>query len=142
MVNDHQFEGGRDEFRRGGDAFDPHNGERPLADREVPLGSGHPAVAVHQWLDGEGSESSARLSDAREVELWNRINEEAERRRRMRTPAPVLDRIMASIPNLPAVAPAAPKPWWQGSVSLSPIVLAGAGLGMLVLGALVGSMMR
>lgn len=120
----------------------PAHPDRPLADREVPLGTGHPAVAVQQWLDGDGSEANARHADSREVELWNRINEEAERRRRMRTPAHVLDRIMASIPNLPAVAPAAPKPWWQGSVSLSPLVLAGAGLGILVLGAVVGAALR
>ena len=139
MVNDHNFEGDRDEFRRGGDAFDSHNGERPLSDREVPLGTGHPSMAVQQWLDGEGSEPSARLGDTREVELWKRINEEAERRRRMRTPAPVLDRIMSSIP---AAAPVAPKPWWQGKLQVSPLILAGAGIGMLVLGALVGSLLR
>ena len=141
MVNDHNFEGGRDDFRRGGDAFDSHNGERPFIDREVPLGTGHPSMAVQQWLDGEGSETSARLGDTREVELWKRINEEAERRRRMRTPAPVLDRIMSSIPATPT-APVAPKPWWHGKLQLSPLALAGAGIGILVIGALVGSMMR
>jgi hypothetical protein len=139
MVNDHNFEGDRDDIRRGGDAFDSHNGERPLSDREVPLGTGHPSMAVQQWLDGELAEPTVRLGDTKEVELWKRINEEAERRRRMRTPAPVFDRIMSSIP---AAAPVAPKPWWQGKLLLSPLALAGAGIGILVLGAIVGAMLR
>ena len=39
--------------------------ERPLADREVPLGppSSTISTAVHAWLDGETPESNARRGD-------------------------------------------------------------------------------
>ena len=39
-------------------------------------------------------------------------------------------------------APVAPKPWWQGKLQISPLALAGVGIGILVLGALVGSLLR
>jgi hypothetical protein len=56
---------------------------------------------VHQWLDGEGSEAEARRADARETALWAKISDETDRRARMTTPAPVLDRLMQAIPAQP-----------------------------------------
>jgi hypothetical protein len=60
---------------------------------------------VHQWLDGEGSEAEARRADARETALWAKISDETDRRARMTTPAPVLDRLMQAIPAQPAEQP-------------------------------------
>ncbi len=77
--------------------------DRPLADREVPLpglaASEDPSVvAIHQWLDGELSESEARKADARQVAMWSRIAVETDQRRRMTTPAHVAANIMAALP--------------------------------------------
>ncbi len=64
--------------------------------------TGRPVTEVHQWLDGEGSEAEARRADARETALWAKISGETDRRGRMTTPAPVLDRLMQAIPAEPA----------------------------------------
>jgi predicted phage tail protein len=55
-------------------------------------------VAIHQWLDGELSESEARKADARQVAMWSRIAVETDQRRRMTTPAHVAANIMAALP--------------------------------------------
>ena len=34
----------------------------PMADREIPLEGGHPALLVQQWLDGEATEAAALLA--------------------------------------------------------------------------------
>jgi hypothetical protein len=63
----------------------PAGPERPLADREVPLGPPTAAIAdaVHAWLDGEAPESSVRRAEwSRDVDFWKRMNEDLERRRR------------------------------------------------------------
>jgi hypothetical protein len=111
----------------------------PMADREIPLGGGHPSLLVQQWLDGEVSESAARRAEAHDVELWQRINEEAERRRRMVTPAPVLDRIMAAIPQ---AAPVEPIGFWKRSVSVSAYGAMIAAAGLLALGVVVGTLLH
>jgi hypothetical protein len=109
-----------------------------VADRQVALGGvTHPALAVQQWLDGEGTETAARRANAHEVELWERISEEAERRGRMTTPAPVMNRLMAAIPDAKPVARA---PWWGRSLQLSPAAVIGAGAGLLALGAVLGAL--
>ena len=72
----------------------------PEADGTFEL-TGRPVTEVHQWLDGEASEAEARRADARETEMWAKIQGETERRGRMTTPAPVLDRLMAAIPAEP-----------------------------------------
>ena len=111
----------------------------PMADREIPLDGGHPSLLVQQWLDGEVSENAARRAEAHDVELWQRINEEAERRRRMVTPAPVLDRIMASIPQ---AAPVEPTAWWKRSVSMTAAGAAVAAAALLALGLVVGTLLK
>jgi hypothetical protein len=65
--------------------------ERPLSDREVPLGHQDQARVlsplVHAWLDGELPEASVRKGDtARDVEFWKELNVEVERRRRTHRP--------------------------------------------------------
>lgn len=79
----------------------PH-ADRPLADREVPLpglsaATGN-ADVIHQWLDGEAPEADARRADARQVEFWKRVDSDADRLRRMKTPAHVAANIMAALP--------------------------------------------
>ena len=73
----------------------------PQQDEQFEL-TGRPVTEVHQWLDGEGSEAEARRADARETALWAKISDETDRRARMTTPAPVLERLMQAIPAQPA----------------------------------------
>jgi hypothetical protein len=98
----------------------PANPERPLADREVPLGrpTATIAEAVHAWLDGDAPESSVRRGEwSRDVDFWKRMNEDLERRRRMRTPAHVQARIMEAIPQH---APSLITPWWRREFVVTP----------------------
>jgi hypothetical protein len=98
----------------------PVNPDRPLADREVPLGppTARIADAVHAWLDGDMPESSARRGEwSRDVDFWKRMNEDLERRRRMRTPAHVQGRIMEAIPQH---APQLVTPWWRREFVVTP----------------------
>lgn len=97
--------------------------ERPLADREVPLGHQEQdarvlAPAVHAWLDGELPEASVRKGDtARDVEFWKQINVEVDRRRRMQTPAYIETRIMQAIPQ---TAPVVITPWYRREFVVTP----------------------
>jgi hypothetical protein len=98
----------------------PVNQERPLADREVPLGppTASIAEAVHAWLDGDAPETSVRRGEwSRDVDFWKRMNEDLERRRRMRTPAHVQARIMEAIPQH---APSLITPWWRREFVVTP----------------------
>jgi hypothetical protein len=133
-------DGGSDEgLRRPDVGGTPSRNMPPMADREIPLEGGHPALLVQQWLDGEATEAAARRVDTHDVDLWHRINAEAERRRRMVTPAPVLDRIMAAIPQ---AAPVEPLAWWKRSVSLSTSAAMVAAAGLLAFGVVVGTLLR
>lgn len=97
--------------------------ERPLADREVPLGHQESEARVlsplvHAWLDGELPEASVRKGDtARDVEFWKQINVEVETRRRMRTPVFVETKIMNALPQ---TAPVAISPWWRREFVIRP----------------------
>jgi hypothetical protein len=134
-------DGGSDEgLRRPDVGGTPSRNMPPMADREIPLEGGHPALLVQQWLDGEATEAAARRLDTHDVDLWQRINAETERRRRMVTPAPVLDRIMAAIPQ--QAAPVEPLAWWKRSVSLSASAAMVAAAGLLALGVVVGTLLR
>jgi len=114
--------------------------ERPLADREVPLGHQEPdtrvlAPAVHAWLDGELPEASVRKGDtARDVEFWKQITVEVESRRRMRTPAFLEARIMDALPQ---TAPAVITPWWRREFVVSPMAALGTAAALVVTAAIV-----
>ena len=98
----------------------PEHPGRPLADREVPLGppTATIAEAVHAWLDGDAPEASVRRGEwSRDVDFWKRMNEDLERRRRMRTPAHVQARIMEAIPQH---APSLTTPWWRREFVVTP----------------------
>jgi hypothetical protein len=98
----------------------PGHPERPLADREVPLGppSATIAQAVHAWLDGETPERDARRGDwSRDVEFWKRLDDDLARRRRMRTPAHLNAQIMNAIPQH---TPQLITPWWKREFVVTP----------------------
>ena len=138
MADNLNPESGR-ERARAPEPTQPVSGET-TAERQVALhGQARPAVAVQQWLDGELSESLARRASTTEVDLWRRIGEETSRRGRMTTPAPVLDRIMASIPEK---APAAPQPWWKSPAPFSTAAALTGGAALLVLGTLLGALLN
>ena len=98
----------------------PARPERPLADREVPLGppSTTIAEAVHAWLDGETPERDARRGDwSRDVDFWKRLDEDLAARRRLRTPAHLQAQIMNAIPHH---APQLITPWWRREFVVTP----------------------
>ncbi len=111
------FDGHRDRVSRRSEQ------ERPLADREVPLGHQDSEARVlsplvHAWLDGELPEASVRKGDtARDVEFWKQINVEVETRRRMRTPVFVETKIMNALPQ---TAPVVISPWWRREFVVRP----------------------
>ncbi len=114
--------------------------ERPLADREVPLGHQEQdarvlSPAVHAWLDGELPEASVRKGDtARDVEFWKNINVEVERRRRMHTPAYLEAQIMDALPQ---TAPQVITPWWRREFVITPTAAVGGAAALIVAGAVV-----
>jgi hypothetical protein len=114
--------------------------ERPLADREVPLGHQEQdarvlSPAVHAWLDGELPEASVRKGDtARDVEFWKNINVEVERRRRMHTPTYLEAQIMDALPQ---TAPQVITPWYRREFVVTPTVAVGGAVALLVVGAAV-----
>ena len=114
--------------------------ERPLTDREVPLGHQEPdghvlSPAVHAWLDGELPEASVRKGDtAKDVEFWKNINVEVDRRRRMRTPVYLEARIMDALPQS---APQVITPWWRREFVITPGMAVGAGAALVLIAAAV-----
>jgi hypothetical protein len=116
------------------------SGERPLVDREVPLGQQEQdtrvlSPAVHAWLDGELPEASVRKGDtARDVEFWKQINGEVERRRRVHTPVYLEAQIMERIPQ---TAPAVITKWWQREYVVTPTAAIATGAGLIVAAAAV-----
>ncbi len=113
--------------------------ERPLADREVPLGHQEQdgrvlAPAVHAWLDGELPEASSaqRRYAACDVEFWKQINVDVDRRRRMRTPQYLESRIMEALPQ---TAPAVITPWWRREFVVSPLAAVGTAAALVVVAA-------
>jgi hypothetical protein len=110
----------------------------PLSDREVPLGRRRTPAAVHAWLDGELAETEVRRGDTqRDVEFWNRIAEQSEARRQMRTPAHLQAQIMAALPQ---AAPAADTtPWYGKTIELAPVVAILGGAALVAAGAAIGA---
>ena len=111
-----------------------------MTDREVPIGAAPRADAkemIHQWLDGEVSETAARRADAAQVEFWSRVNAETEQRRRMTTPSHVMDAIMES---LPARTPEKSVVRFvdDARLALTPLQAAAAAAGFTALGVVIG----
>ncbi|HYD51637.1 MAG TPA: hypothetical protein VEA99_03375 [Gemmatimonadaceae bacterium] len=113
------------------------NGERPLADREVPLGpqSGGLPLAVHQWLDGELPEAAVRKGEsARDVEFWRRLNGELQQRSHLRTPAYLEAQIMSALPDRAPTSMI--TPWWRREMVLTPATIFGGAAALVALTAL------
>ena len=93
---------------------------RPVSDREVPLGPRSTAIAeaVHSWLDGELPESNVRRGESsREVEFWKRLDGDLAARRRLRTPAYLQARIMDALPQH---TPTMITPFWRREFVVTP----------------------
>ncbi len=109
--------------------------ERPLADREVPLGHQEQgtrvlAPAVHAWLDGDIPEATVRRGDtAKDVEFWKHVNVEVERRRRLRTPTYLEAQIMEALPQ---TVPQVITPWWRREFVVNPMVAVATGVALVV----------
>jgi hypothetical protein len=71
--------------------------EPTLTDREVPLASAQTPEAIHQWLDGEKvNEEQLRAAD-KAYSFWRRVEQETDRRSRMKTPSSLPGEIMKAI---------------------------------------------
>ncbi|HEY4658561.1 MAG TPA: hypothetical protein VIH11_03530 [Gemmatimonadaceae bacterium] len=71
--------------------------EPTLTDREVPLRSAHTPEAIHAWLDGESVNEEQLRAAEKEYSFWRRVEQEAGRRRRVKTPSALPDQIMKAI---------------------------------------------
>ena len=96
--------------------------------------------AVQAWLDGEEQrEHLTQPGEPENVELWTRINSEAEQLRRRTTPIHVQQKILSSLPSEPVAAPESQEsPRKPVALSTGVAILAGAGL--LVAGAVLGAL--
>ncbi|MFL5578272.1 MAG: hypothetical protein ACJ79S_20150 [Gemmatimonadaceae bacterium] len=137
MFDNLNAQNGRENARRDGANRTP--AEPITGDREVPLSQSRTPASVQAWLDGEAEESSLQGGEARHVEFWARVNAETARRRQVRTPVDVQQRIMAA---LPTAAPAALSPWYRRQLSVNPALAIAAAAGVFALGAAVGVALR
>ena len=132
-------------------------GDRPVADREVPLRADGAMAALNAWLDGEAP--APRLANSQltpEAMLWSRISQEASARKEVRTPAHVAAQIMNALPPAtsarlvaaPAVhsattpvARAVPANATSTGITLPPFVLATLAVVFMALGAVLARML-
>ena len=111
---------------------------RPFADREVPRGTRRTPQTVQAWLDGDLPEAAVRRGDtARDVDFWRRIESEVDKRRRMKTPAYVQERIMQALPQ---ATPRVITPFWRRQFAVTPTMAVAVGAAMLALGVLLTSL--
>ncbi len=130
MLDNLNPQGGRGE----GQAPKRARDERPLTDREVPLGQARNMAPIHAWLDGELPESAVRNAEtARDVEFWRRVTEETDKRRAMRTPAHLEAQIMAALPT--ETTADGVQTWWAREVTMTPATAAVAAASLLAVGA-------
>lgn len=132
MLDNLNPQGGRGE----GQAPKRARDERPLTDREVPLGQARNMAPIHAWLDGELPESAVRTAEsARDVDFWRKVTEETERRRTMKTPAYLEAQIMAALPT--DTTADGVQTWWSREVTMTPATAAVAAASLLAVGAAV-----
>ena len=119
MLDNLNPQGGRGE----GQAPKRARDERPLTDREVPLGQARNMAPIHAWLDGELPESAVRTAEsARDVDFWRKVTEETERRRTLKTPAYLEAQIMAALPT--ETTADGVQTWWAREVTMTPATVA------------------
>jgi hypothetical protein len=111
----------------------------PLSDREVPIDRHRTPAAIHAWLDGELSESEVRRGDmVRDVDFWNRLGEQVDTRRQMRTPAHVQTAIMSAIT---AEQTQMTPEWAKRPTRMSTTTMLLAAAGLLAIGAAIGALL-
>ncbi len=137
MMKDLHGPDGRADDNR--DSLKHESNGSPLSDREVPLTPRRTPAVVQAWLDGEVTMADAVRGDAaKDVEFWNRLNEQAEERRHMRTPVHVQQRIMEAIPRS---APVTESGWLQRQSQVSNGMLVVVGATMVGLGVVAALML-
>ena len=130
MLDNLNPQGGRGESQAPKRARD----ERPLTDREVPLGQARNMAPIHAWLDGELPESAVRTAEsARDVDFWRKVTEETARRRTVKTPAYLEAQIMAALPTDRTADGV--QTWWAREVTMTPATAAVAAASLLAVGA-------
>ena len=75
----------------------PQSELAPLTDREVPLAEHRTPEAIHAWLDGESVAEEQLRAAGKDYEFWQKVQTEAQQRRRMQTPTYVTAQIMKAI---------------------------------------------
>lgn len=132
-------------------------GDRPIADREVPLRADGAMAALNAWLDGDAP--APRLANNQltpEAELWSRISREASARKDIRTPVHVAAQIMNALPAAtPTRRVAAPEAQTEqtlathaaaasatsSGITLQPAILAVLAVVFMALGAVLSRML-
>ena len=118
-------------------AADRSEEQSPLvADREVPLPNNNAVMMLHQWLDGDAALGAvlATAGGNESVDLWTKINDEAELLRSRTTPLYVHKRIMESLPD---DIYRLNQPWYRRPVMLNPTAMIVGAAALLGFGALV-----
>ena len=112
------------------------NGGERLHDREVPLGQFQMMpTALHEWLDGDAPESATLAESTGRVEFWSSLQSEAVRRRAIRAPARLQQRIMGALSK---TTPLSVVPWHRRPVELNIAVALSAAAGLVALGTAIG----
>jgi hypothetical protein len=112
----------------------------PMADRGMPVELARTPDVVHAWLDGEAPLATVRTPEwARHVEFWSQVDSDLETRRHEHAPADLAERIMAALPE---ATPRVAVPWWTRAMTINPLVVAAAAVGLLALGAAIGTTFR
>jgi hypothetical protein len=107
-----------------------------VADREVPLPNNNAVMMLHQWLDGDAKIGAvlATAGGNESVDLWTKINDEAELLRSRTTPLYVHKRIMEALPDdIYRIN----QPWYRRPVTLNPTAMIVGAAALLGFGALV-----
>ena len=112
----------------------------PMADRGMPIELARTPELVHAWLDGEVPTSAVRGPEwAQHVEFWSRVDRDVESRRHLHAPADLAERIMAALPE---ASPRVAVPWWSRRLTINPLIVLAAAVGLLALGAAIGMTYR
>jgi hypothetical protein len=111
----------------------------PVGDREVPLPNNNVVMLTHQWLDGDATRGTvlATAGGNESVDLWTKINDEAELLRSRTTPLYVHKRIMESLPD---DIYRTNQPWYRRPVMLNPTAMIVGAAALLGVGALVAKL--
>jgi hypothetical protein len=111
----------------------------PVGDREVPLPNNNAVMMLHQWLDGDAAKTAvlATAGGNESVDLWTKINDEAELLRSRTTPLYVHKRIMESLPD---DIYRTNQAWYRRPVMLNPTAMIVGAAALLGVGALVAKL--